>query len=282
MPSPPARSRGFAGFAAFPIAALLAVISAVGLLHPALYARESPAWLGQAVGQDWFDLLVATPWLAICGLGARTSSRTWRVLLAGSYGYVAYELMIYAFAVHFNALFLVYCATLGLSAYALIALIGELATDIAPIPRGAARLGGGFLIGLGAAFAVLWLAEDLPAILGGIPPASLTETGLYTNPVHVIDLAFVLPAHVITGVLLWRQRRSGELLAPVVLAFGVPMALSIAVMMVVLRLRGELAPVPVIAAMFVVAALTAGVLARVLACVLGAAREQSVTGRAPT
>jgi len=33
-------------------------------------------------------------------------------------------------------------------------------------------------------------------------PATLAETGLWTNPVHVLDLAFLLPAMVLTGVLL--------------------------------------------------------------------------------
>ena len=41
---------------------------------------------------------------------------------------------------------------------------------------------------------------------------------------HVIDLAFVLPAHVLAGVLLWKRRAAGELLGPIVLAFGVLMA----------------------------------------------------------
>ena len=72
---------------------LLAAMSLGGLLTGA-YAREAPAWIEQAVGQDWFDLVIAAPLIAICGVGARTSAR-WRVLLAGAYAYTVYERKIW-------------------------------------------------------------------------------------------------------------------------------------------------------------------------------------------
>ncbi len=263
MSAEPAPFRaGFSVAAAWPVALLLAAVSLGGLLTDA-YAREQPAWLDQAVGQDWFDLVIAAPWIAICAVGARTS-RSWRVLLAGAYAYTVYEMLIYAFAVHFNALFLAYCATLGLAAFGLIALLGELRADPPAIDRRGARLGGGFLVALGAVFALMWLAEDLPAVLHAAPPPSLVETGLFTNPVHAIDLSFVLPAHVVTGALLWRRRDAGLLYGPVVLAFGVMMAASIGGMMVAIALRGGEAAIPVIDAMVLVTVASAGVLARLL------------------
>lgn len=251
----------FSLVAAWPIAALLAAMSLGGLLTDA-YAREAPAWVDQAIGQDWFDLLVAAPFIALCGVMARRSYR-WRVLLAGAYAFTVYTLVIYAFAVHFNALFLLYCATLGLSSYALIALLGNLRDHVKPVDRRGARVGGAFLVGLGAVFTLMWLAEDLPAVLANRPSEALAETGLFTNPVHAIDLSFVLPAHVITGVLLWRRHRAGERYAPVVLAFGILMSASIGGMLVAIALAGGEAPVPVIAAMFAVSIATTLVFARV-------------------
>ena len=258
-PSP----RRFALAAAWPVALLLALVSLGGIMLPGAYARETPAWTAQAVGQDWFDLLVAAPWIALAGYGARTGSRRWRILLAGAYAYTVYEMLIYAFAVHWNALFLAYCATLGLAGYALVALAIELSDHVITVERRRARQAGGFLVGLGVVFGAMWLAEDLPALLRGQPPASLAETGLLTNPVHVIDYAFVLPAHVLAGVLLWRQRRAGALFAAIVLAFGVLMAASIGGMMLVIRLAGDPAPLAIIIAMFAVAAATAAMLTRV-------------------
>jgi hypothetical protein len=252
------RSR-FAIVAAAPVALLLATVSVGGLMSCA-YARETAAWTAQALGQDWFDLVIAVPWLVVCGVGARSGSYRWSVLLAGAYAYVVYELVIYAFAVHFNALFLVYCATLGLSGFALVSLLIELSRRPVPVDRRGARLAGGLLVAIGAAFGLLWLAEDLPAVLRNAAPRSLIETGLLTNPVHVIDLAFVLPAHVLAGVLIWRRLPAGEVAAPVVLAFGALMSASIAGMMVAIGGPG----LGVASALFVLATVTAGVLARVL------------------
>jgi hypothetical protein len=257
-------SSRFAPLLAWPLAALLAMLSLGGLLIPSVYARETPAWLLQARGQDWFDLLIAVPWLVICGLGARTGSYRWRVLLAGTYAYVAYEMFIYAFAVHFNSLFLVYCATLGLAAFGLIAAIDDLRHNRRALDRRASQLAGAFLVGIGGIFALLWLAEDVPAMLSNTPPASLVEVGLLTNPVHAIDLSFVLPAHIIVGLAVWNRRRSGELFAPILLAFDVIMGASLAGMMIVIALIGGGAPIPLIVALLALAGASAAMTARVL------------------
>lgn len=53
------------------------------------------------------------------------------------------------------------------------------------------------------------------------------DTGLATNPVHVLDLAIFLPAMALAGVLLARRHASGFGLAPVVLGAVVPIGLGI-------------------------------------------------------
>jgi hypothetical protein len=253
----------FAIVVAWPIGLLLVAVSIGGLVSPA-YARETPIWSAQAVGQDWFDLLIAVPWLAFCAAAARRGAYRSSILLAGAYAYIAYEMVIYAFSIHFNSLFLVYCAVLGLSSYALITLAIDLGRRVEPVDRGGARLAGGFLVVLGSVFASMWLAEDVPALLHAVPPKTLVDNGLFTNPVHIIDLSFVLPAHVVAGVLVWKGRSAGQLLAPIVLAFGVMMAASIGGMMLVIHLTGGEAAPFVTIAMFVVAAITLLVLVRLL------------------
>jgi hypothetical protein len=217
--------------AAFPLALLLAVASLSGILFPATYARETASWAAQAVGQDWVDLILAGPWLVVTGLLAQRGSPRALLLLAGGFLYTFYTFAIYGFAVHFNGLFLVYCAGLGLSFFVLAGMarqafreqVTRWCAEAAPM-RGVGVL----LIIIGSLFAAAWLGEILPAIAHDAVPTSVAESGVATNPVHVLDLSFLLPIHIIVGISLLRRRSEGYTLAAVVLGFGVLMAAAIA------------------------------------------------------
>jgi hypothetical protein len=227
--------------AAFPVAVLVTLTSLGGILFRNSYARETPNWAAQAVGQDWVDLVLAAPWLIVSGVVALRGSRRALFTLAGGFAYTVYELVIYAFDIHFNSLFLVYCAALGLSSFALagiaVRLVREDVTSwyLQPIPT---RAVGIFLTAVGALFAAAWLGDIVPAIARGTAPQAIADAGLVTNPVHVLDLSVVLPIHVIAGISLVRRRPAGHALGPIVLAFDVLMAASIAGMMLVMRQRG--------------------------------------------
>jgi len=106
-------------------------------------------------------------------------------------------------------------------------------------------------------FAALWLVEIVPALVTRTASQPLADTGLFTNPVDVIDLSFVLPAHIVAGIWLWRRDRRGALFGPLLLAFRVLMAASIGGMLVAI---GE-GPAPIIVIMFAIAAICAALLA---------------------
>lgn len=263
----PRRAKRTLSLAVMGLAALLACMSLVGITFPRIYARESANWAAQAVGQDWADLLFAVPWLLASALAAERGSRAGRLLLAGGLLYSVYELTLYAFAVHFNALFLVYVAAFGLSVSSLVVALRDLFredvrawfSEQAPVKGPAA-----FLALVGVTFALLWLAEIIPALSSGTLPASVAEAAVPTNPVHVIDLSLILPAHLAAAVWLFRRRAVGYVVAPVLLAFGVLMALSIAGMLVVMNLRGMPQGFGVAIGMFGVSAASAFFLGRML------------------
>ena len=90
-------------------------------------------------------------------------------------------LALYAFAVQFNRMFLVYCAILGLSSYLLAAIALGLTRSAAPLryrPRAPVRLAGTFLIAIAVVFAAAWLGETIPAILHGDVPRTVAQAGL--------------------------------------------------------------------------------------------------------
>lgn len=222
------------------LATALGAVSLFGIALPSTYARETPAWAAQAIGQDWFDLFVAVPWLAFVSRRAERDRGSGRLLLAGGVLYAAYELVIYAFGVHFNALFLLYCGALGVAVLTLVLLgVSLLRAPPRPWPAAGApfKTVAGLLFGTGALFAFLWLAEILPAMAHAGTPASVTAAALPTNPVHVMDLAVILPAHVAAAAMLLQRKPAGEVLATILLAFGVLMSASIGGMLLVMRLR---------------------------------------------
>jgi hypothetical protein len=259
----PARRRKTAITAAFPLAALVAGASLGGIFIPSLYVRESANWAAQAVGQDWMDLVLAVPWLVVTGALAARGSQRGLLLLAGGLLYSVYTFLIYALGMHFNAMFLVYCAALGGSVFALSGVTMSLLREEPPKPVTttiSTRTAGYFLVAIGALFGVAWLSEIVPAVFWNTVPNSIAEAGMPTNPVYVIDLSVILPLHLAAGIALLRGRPLGLVLAPVVLAFGVLMALSIAGMMYVMRLRGVDANLAVASGMVCIALTNAVVL----------------------
>jgi hypothetical protein len=250
------------------LAVLIAAVSLVGVLAPSIYARETPSWAGQAIGQDWVDLVVAAPVLFATAVLALRGSRRAQVVLAGALAYAAYTFAIYGFAVRVNPLFLAYCAALGISLFALAgACASFICTDVRRWygPRTPVRTVGALLIAIGAVFLGLWLAELIPALAAGVAPRSVADAGLLTNPVHVLDLSIVLPAHITAGIALLRRHPLGYAFAGVLLAFGALMAASIAGMMLVMHWRGlPIEPVVAgaMAAVAVVSAVALGLLLR--------------------
>jgi hypothetical protein len=111
--------RSFAVRAAPALAALLALATLGGILLRSTYARETSTWAAQGTGQDWVNLLVVVPWMSLSGRRAARGSRRALLLLGGGLIYLVYGFLAYAFAVHFNVLFLLYCAVLGLSFFSL-------------------------------------------------------------------------------------------------------------------------------------------------------------------
>lgn len=221
----------FAARIGFATAALVAIAALAGIAAPATYARETPLWRAQGIDQDWANLVVDVPWLVVSSWLVLRGSRRGQLLLAGALVYTAYTYAIYAFDVHFNALFLIYCAALGASAYALVALAPAL-RDAATwfgdgVPR---RLAAGLALASAVVFASLWLSQIVPALVQGTAPVDVDAAGLMTNPAHVLDLALVLPAMFAGGWSLWHRRPLGYAVVPVLLGFTVLMGAAIVAM----------------------------------------------------
>ena len=229
------------------LAALLAIAgSVVGLTVGSIYARLTPAFLPQALAQDVANLVIASPaLLVLAALALRGSLRAY-LLWLGVLTFTVYNYVIYTYSLPFGSLYLLWIAVLGLCLFTLLG--GVAVVDHAAVAlrfrfasRRAVQVVAWFLIVVAVLFGLLWLSEDVPALLAGVTPRSVAEMALPTNPVHILDLAFFLPAAIATGVLLLRRRPLGYTVAPALVVFLILTGVPILITPVVQSVRGEAA-----------------------------------------
>ena len=232
-----------------PISLLLAVAAGGGVFIPGLY-RDAPYFVAQAVGQDLISLTLVLPTLIVTAILANRGSSGARLIWLGGMVYLVYTYVIAAFDVKFNPLFLVYVALLGCSLYALIG--GLVTADVAGIKscfteKTPVKTVSIYLGVMAALFYFLWLREIVPALVAGRIPQSLQDNGTPTNPVHVLDMAWILPAFGITAISLWRKQALGYTLAGALLSYIVLLISAILSMVVFMIRDGHPLAVPQIA-----------------------------------
>lgn len=244
-------------WATIAIALLVVTTSVAGLFWPATYARETAYSRAGGFASDMVDLLLVVPVLLISGIKAYRGSLAARLVWLGTQGYLLYNFVIYAFGVHFNALFLVYCATLGLCFYATALCLPflplrQIAEEYGPRAPRKTIASVFFLIAIStAAFDV---RADILAILAGKIPENITLANQPVDFVHVLDLAFLLPALCVTAVLLLRRKAASYALAPVFLALLAIMSMELFAIMVVMGRMGSGMDFPMIAVFLMLAA----------------------------
>lgn len=225
----------------FPIATFLAGASLGGLLFPFTYLEATRIRAAQCIGNDAGNLLIIAAVLIAAAIITLRGSVAARLVWMGTLVYLLYDCLGYSLPAHFNSMFLTYCGILGLSFYALMGgfltlPIPEFTRRYGPSPR--VKAAGGILLLLGLAIVFHWLAEIIPALLAGRVPQAVRDSGLLTEPVAVLDLAFGAPACVIAAILMLRRAPLGFALGPIVLTFLALSSLVLVQMGIATTLRG--------------------------------------------
>jgi hypothetical protein len=229
-----------------PLAILLIIATVAGVFFTETYAKDAPYFATQGIAQDIITLFVTVPVMVIAFIFALRGSYRARLVWLGMLGYVLYSYILYAFAVYFNSLFLVYAAILCLAIYSFIGTIST--TDAAFVmdavtaerknpPRFRKRTAI-MLFVITAMFYFLWLSEIIPALIGGFTPQSITDNGLPSNPVHVLDLAILLPGLIMTGIMILKGKPLGYIIAPIFFGYGAMLGLAILAMVWLMNQQG--------------------------------------------
>lgn len=228
------------------IATLAVPVHLIGLLSPSIY-RDPAVLIPQNLGTDLVTLFVGIPLLIAGAVGVRRGSLRGRMIWLAALGYLVYAYGMYALSVRWNELFLAYVALFGLSLYAFI--LGFMGTDPAQVraataPGAPRRSVAAYLLTVAVLVAAVWLGEEIGALLRGTVPPTVVQFETPTNSVHVFDLAVVLPAMVLAGVLLLRDRPWGYLLAGVLLVKATTIGLWVLAMIWFSARAGIATPLP--------------------------------------
>lgn len=223
------------------LAALVAAVSAAGLWWDGIYRWETLSWATQGRAQDAVDLFLVVPLFLLGVNGLRRGSIRWYLIWLGLLMYLVYSFVLYAFFVHFGPLFLPYVATLGLSSYALavqLARVNPEAWADRVGPEAPTVFASRLMWGVAALFYTLWLGEVLSAAWGGRMPPSVIEGGMPVNPIHVLDMAILLPALIAVGWQVRWRRPWGWVLTVPLLVFLSVMGVAVLAMMAWMRAQG--------------------------------------------
>jgi hypothetical protein len=233
-----------------PLGVLGLIAAAVGAFMDSVYKGMTADWTRQTFAQDLADLFVGFPLLLLFALFAARGSVRALIAWLGVLIATLYTYLIYAFDVPFGHLYLANVALLSLSGWAFggaLTGIDRRAIKDRFDDRAPRRSTGWALIAIAIIFSVMWLAEDVPATIRGVAPTSLQEVGLMTNPVHVLDTAFLLPACILSGLGLIRGKTWGYLFAPALMLTLATITVGIVTIMIVAIADGASALVPLAA-----------------------------------
>jgi hypothetical protein len=198
-----------------------------------LYKNDSVSVVAQGIAQDIVTIFLGIPLLAISLKMFRRGKLKGKLLLAGTLGYFLYTYISYTFLWMYNPLFLVYVAVMSSSLFAFI--LTMMSFDMEKLssyfnPKMPTGLLSSFLFGLGAIIGLMWLGMIFQPLMKGEVPAGLEH---YTTLViQAMDLGFVVPTAILSGVLLRKRKPFGYLLSSVVFIKGLTMGTALTAMII--------------------------------------------------
>lgn len=196
--------------------ALLATLTATAsFFFWGVFERDAPMTVGNMRGTALAMLVIAVPLLMASMLLSSCGSLRARFVWLGSVAYIAYNAVMFCFALQFDSFFLLFAALLALSFWALVTLMplfdhAAVETAGAGVP---VRVVAAYLLVCLVLFAMLWLRDIVPAIIGNVLPRGFAEAGLTQNPIYVLDFAFTFPLLAVGVTWLLRRRAWGYVIA---------------------------------------------------------------------
>lgn len=205
----------------------------VSIYGKGLYRNDSVSVASQGIAQDIVTIILGLPLLIASLYFSRKGLLKGRLLLSGTLGYFLYTYTSYSFLWMYNSLFLIYVILMSTSFFAF--LLTMMSFDIENLPhyfneKLPVKFLGGFFIFVGISIGLMWIGRIVPPLLDHSIPPSLEH---YTTlPIQALDLGFMVPVAILTGILIIKKRPLGYLLSSVITVKEITMLTSITAMII--------------------------------------------------
>jgi len=201
----------------------------VSLYGKGLYYNDSISMASQFRAQDIVTLIIGLPILIVSFILFNRNSLKGKLLLTGTIGYFLYTYVSYSFLAAYNKLFLIYVALMSLSLFCFIinftsSELKDIKTHFSPkFPRKYIAISS---VIMGIFICFLWLSMIISSI-NKVPHVLEHYTTLV---IQALDLGFIVPLSILSGILLLLNKSLGYLLSPVIIIKGVTLLLAITMM----------------------------------------------------
>ena len=196
------------------VVGLVTVQAVAGLWWRGAY-RDAPWIQAGWLGNDVVTLVAAVPLLLVGMVFANRGETVGELLVGGVLSYVVYNAAFYLFGAALNAFFPLYAGILVTGILALASVQRSLVPDRVARAFAAGtpvRLLGGGLFLIGAGLCGTWLVMWAAHVFKGWPTPVQADA---FRLIAALDLTCVVPVLTVGGVLLWRRKPLGYVIAPI-------------------------------------------------------------------
>lgn len=204
---------------------------AVKIYGKGLYQNDSVTAAAQAIPQDIVTMVIGIPLLLISLFLARKGLLKGRLLLAGTLAYFTYTYVSYTFILMYNQLFIMDVLLMSASLYAFI--LTMMSFDVQVLSKCFSEKLPVKYLGISTIFFIsaiglMWLKMILQPLFGGTFPAELEHYN--TLVIQAMDLGIVLPAGILSGILIIKRKPFGYLLSSVITIKAITMVSAMTAM----------------------------------------------------
>lgn len=203
----------------------------ISIYGKGLYKHDSVSMAVQAIAQDYVTLFIGVPLLILSFYLSRKGRLKGRLLLTGTLGYFLYTYASYSFLSMYNSLFLIYVLLMSASFFAFT--LAMMSFEVAKLAQSfneklPVKLIGGFLLFASFVFGLMWLGKIVQPLINHTPVIGIDH---YTTLViQALDLGFVVPVGIVSGVLLIKRQPFGYLLGSVIIIKDITLLTALSAM----------------------------------------------------